>query len=291
MIQESKSVLRSSIAYVRSANGNSCWIGLLITLAFGLSLSGCAKHSDSGEASIPPSLPETVSYYTYEVINAWPHDPEAFTQGLLFHQGSLLESTGLNGKSSLREVDWQTGRVKKQVSVPDRYFAEGLTVIDGKAYQLTWRNQKGFIYDADTFQVLGEFSYQGEGWGLTTDGNVLILSDGTNQIRFLDPTTFSVVRTIKVQHDGKAVDNLNELEFIHGEIFANIWQTNRIVRIDPSTGSVRGVIDLRGLLAVWHRRPNTDVLNGIAYDRKSDRLFVTGKNWPKLFEVRLKRIP
>jgi glutaminyl-peptide cyclotransferase len=276
---------------MRRANRNSCRIRLLIALEFALLLTACGKQSDSGEASIPPSLPETVSHYTYEVINVWPHDSQAFTQGLLFHQGSLLESTGLNGKSSLREVDWQTGRIKKRVTVPNRYFAEGLTVIGAKAYQLTWRNQKGFVYDADTFQPLGEFAYKGEGWGLTTDGTLLILSDGTNQIRFLDPATFALVRTIKVQHDGKAVVNLNELEFIHGEIFANIWQTNRVVRIDPSTGIVRGVIDFTGLLSIWDRRPATDVLNGIAYDSKSDRLVVTGKNWPKLFEVRLKRKP
>ena len=291
MNRDSKSGLRSTIDFMRSANGNSPWIRLLIALEFTFSLTGCRKSSDSGEASIPPSLSETVSHYTYEVINAWPHDSHAFTQGLLFHEGSLLESTGVKGESSLREVDLQTGRVKKRVRLPDRYFAEGLTVIDAKAYQLTWRNRKGFIYNADTFQRLGEFAYEGEGWGLTTDGNLLILSDGTNRIRFLNPVTFDVVRTIEVQNGGKAVDRLNELEFIHGEIFANIWQTDRIVRIDPANGSVRGMIDLGGLLALWHRRPNTDVLNGIAYDRKSDRLFVTGKNWPKLFEVRLKRRP
>jgi glutamine cyclotransferase len=258
-------------------------IGLLIVLA----LAGCEKRDD-GHASIPQAPSEGVSHYTYEVVHIWPHDTRAFTQGLVFRKGSILESTGLNGESSLREVEWQTGRVVKQVTVPRQYFAEGLAVLDAKAYQLTFKNQKGFIYDADTFQMLGEFTYDGEGWGLTTDGRLLILSDGTSRIRFIDPTTFMVVRTIEVQDGGKKVDRLNELEFIRDEIFANVWQTDRVVRIDAETGRVRGVIDFTGLLAPADRKAMTDVLNGIAYDPENDRLFVTGKCWPKLFEVRLK---
>ena len=206
----------------------------------------------------------------------------------MFRNGSLLESTGLNGSSSLREVDLATGKILKQVTVPRQYFAEGLAVVGDKAYQLTWQNHKGFIYDADTFRLLGEFTYEGEGWGLTTDGRQLILSDGTSRIRFLDPKTFSVVRSIEVTEDGKPVYQLYELEYIRGEIFANVWQTDRIVRIDAESGKVRGTIDLTGLLSNNERGPNTDVLNGIAYDEEKDRLVLTGKRWPKIFEVKLK---
>lgn len=232
-----------------------------------------------------------VANYSYEVVASWPHDRGAFTQGLVFRNGALLESTGLNGRSSLREVEVKTGRVLKQMSMPAQFFGEGLTVLGGRAYQLTWRNGKGFIYDADTFRLEKEFAYEGEGWGLTTDGRELILSDGTNRIRFIDPATFQVIRSISVTEAGKPVAHLNELEWIHGEIFANVWQTNRIVRIDPASGEVRGAVDFTGLLSAQERRPDTDVFNGIAYDAANDRLFVTGKNWPKVFEVRLKIRP
>lgn len=226
--------------------------------------------------------------YTYEVVKAWPHDRGAFTQGLVFRDGTLLESTGLNGQSSLREVNLEDGRVLKHVQVPAVYFAEGLAVVGAEAFQLTWQNRKAFVYDADTFRELKQFSYEGEGWGLATDGTQLILSDGTARIRFLDPATFAVKRTIDVTREGKPVVRLNELEYIRGEIFANVWETDEVVRIDPATGQVRGVIDFSGLLSPQDRRPDTDVLNGIAYDEKNDRLFVTGKRWPRLFEVRLK---
>lgn len=273
---------------MKNANPVSPWSRALAALV--LLLAGCGPHGQSGAAANVAPVPPApgVVRYGYEVLKAWPHDPGAFTQGLLFRHGSLLESTGLNGESSLREVDWQTGRILKQVNVPREYFAEGLAVIEGKAYQLTWQNRKGFIYDADTFQKLGEFPYLGEGWGLTTDGRQLILSDGTHQIRFLDPATFAVVRTIDVLADGRPVAQLNELEYIHGEIFANVWQTDRVVRIDPATGRVVGEIDFSGLLPPQDRTPTTNVLNGIAYDPAADRLVVTGKHWPKLFEVRLK---
>jgi glutamine cyclotransferase len=203
----------------------------------------------------------------------------------------LLESTGLNGESTLREVEVKTGRVLKQVPLPREYFAEGLAVVGSKAYQLTWQNRKAFVYWADTFQRVGEFDYPGEGWGLTTDGRLLILSDGTSRIRFLDPATFAVVRTIDVVLEGKPLAQLNELEYINGEIFANVWQTDRVVRIDPASGLVRGVIDFAGLLSPLDRRRDTDVFNGIAYDASADRLLVTGKRWPSVFEVRLKALP
>lgn len=229
--------------------------------------------------------------YTYEVVKAWPHDRGAFTQGLVFHRGELIESTGLNGASTLRAVEIATGRVRRQIQVPAAYFAEGLAVLGDRAFQLTWQNRKGFVYDVDTFQLQREFTYEGEGWGLATDGRNLILSDGTSRIRFLDPSTFAVSRTVEVTMNGKPLDQLNELEFIAGEIFANVWQTDRVVRIDPATGVVLGVIDFSGLLSAQDRGPDTDVLNGIAYDAAGDRLFVTGKRWPRIFEVRLKGRP
>ena len=175
--------------------------------------------------------------------------------------------------------------------VPDRYFAEGLAVLGGKAFQLTWKAEKGFIYDEATFRLELEFAYTGEGWGLAMDGNSLIMSDGTSQIRFLDPATFKVQRTIQVAVQGRPVNQLNELEYIQGEIFANIWQTDFVVRIDPGNGSVTDVINFAGLLSLAERAAGADVLNGIAYDNANDRLFVTGKLWPKVFQIRLKRVP
>ena len=227
--------------------------------------------------------------YRFEVVNSWPHDPAAFLQGIVFHDGAFLESDGQYGQSCLRKVELKTGKVLKQVSVPPQIFAEGMTLFQGKIYQLTWKNQKGFIYDPESLQKLGEFRYDGEGWGLTHDHEALILSDGTNQIRFLDPATFEVKRTISVMFRGQPLEELNELEYVKGEIYANIWHTDRIVRIDPQSGRVLGWIDLTGLLPASERSDEEAVLNGIAYDEASDRLFVTGKLWPKIFEIRLKK--
>lgn len=229
----------------------------------------------------------THAEYTYEVVNAWPHDPQAFTQGLVYLDGQLLESTGLNGRSSLRRVELETGRVLKKVNLPSEYFGEGLAVLRDRIYQLTWQHQRGFVYDLATLSPLREFTYSGEGWGLTTDGRALILSDGSPTLRFLDPETSQVLHTLTVTIDGRPLPQLNELEFIDGEIFANIWQTHTIVRIDPATGRVTGTIDLTGILPAQERHRDTDVLNGIAYDPATKRLFVTGKNWPRLFEIKL----
>lgn len=229
-----------------------------------------------------------VPVYTFEVVNTWPHDRRAFTQGLIFHDEVFLESTGQYGESSLRRVEPRTGRVLKKVDVARQYFAEGLTLFQGKLYQLTWTTRKGFIYDPATFQMQGEFTFDGEGWGLTHDGQNLILSDGTSQIRFLDPATFSIRKTINVTDGGRPVRELNELEYVKGEIYANIWHTDRIARIDPASGRVVGWIDLTGLLPDAERDDEEAVLNGIAYDEATGRLFVTGKLWPKLFEIRLK---
>jgi len=278
---------------VKNANLVS-WGGLAL-ISIVLALAACAKHPADKPASIPPLPPPAVGggappvvRYTYEVVAVWPHDRSAFTQGLAFRDGVLLESTGLNGESTLREVEVTTGRVLMQVPLPREYFAEGLAVVGAKAYQLTWQNRKVFVYSADTFQRVGEFDYPGEGWGLATDGRRLILSDGTSRIRFLDPETFAVVGAIDVAWNGRPLPELNELEYINGEIFANVWRTDLVVRIDPASGLVRGVIDFAGLLSPLDRRRDTDVLNGIAYDAAADRLFVTGKRWPSVFEVRLK---
>jgi glutamine cyclotransferase len=227
--------------------------------------------------------------YGYEVVHVFPHDPDAFTQGLIFHEGSFLESTGEVGHSSLRRVQPDNGKVVQKVDVSPPYFAEGITLLNGKIYQLTWQHQIGFIYDALTFEKTGEFQYTGEGWGLTNDSHSLILSDGSNRIRFLDPANFQVTKTISVLEGHTAIQEINELEYVQGEIYANIWHADRIARIDPNTGKVVGWINLAGLLAPGEVQDEEAVLNGIAYDEPSGRLFVTGKLWPKTFEIRLKQ--
>ncbi len=222
----------------------------------------------------------------YRVLHTYPHDGNAFTQGLIFLDGKLYESTGLPGRSSLRKVNLDDGRVEKQHDVAAQFFAEGLTHWGNTLVQLTWKSQKGFVYDRSSFRLLRTFEYSGEGWGLTQDGVHLILSDGSSSLRFLDPKTFREVRKFSVTDDGKPVTQLNELEYIHGEIYANIWQSNRIARIAPATGKVLGWIDLTGILSAADST-QADVLNGIAYDPQKKRLFVTGKLWPKLFEIQV----
>ena len=230
-----------------------------------------------------------VPVYGYEVVNIFPHDPEAFTQGLVFNDGALLESTGLERQSTLRRVELQTGKVLKKIDVAPYFFAEGITLMGGKIYQLTWKGEKGFVYDPQTFEKTGEFPYTGEGWGLTHDADSLILSDGSNKIRFIDPSNYSVRRVISVTDGARPVMELNELEYVKGEIYANVWHQNRVARIDPQTGQVKGWIDFSGLLKPGDVTDEEAVLNGIAYDEAGDRLFVTGKLWPKLFEVRLRQ--
>ncbi|HVF44614.1 MAG TPA: glutaminyl-peptide cyclotransferase [Pyrinomonadaceae bacterium] len=230
-----------------------------------------------------------VPVYGYEVVSAYPHDAQAFTQGLVFEGGQFLESTGLERHSTLRRVELQTGKVLQKVDVPGYFFAEGMTLFGGKVYQLTWRGMKGFIYDPKTFEKTGEFKYEGEGWGLTHDADSLILSDGTDEIRFLDPSTYAVKRSISVTDAGRPVEEINELEYVKGEIYANIWHENRVARIDPRDGRVAGWIDLSGLLKPGEVTDKEAVLNGIAYDEQGDRLFVTGKLWPKVFEIKLRQ--
>jgi len=263
---------------------------IAMSLAFAACNSGNAVTSKA-ETQQPNQMtaPARVPTYTYEVINVYPHDTGAFTQGLVFHQGALYESTGLNGSSSLRRVELETGKVLKKIDVPAVFFAEGLALFNGRLYQLTWQTQRGFVYDLDSFNMLRDFSYTGEGWGLTHDSRSLIMSDGTSQIRFLNPDTFEVQRVIAVQDNGRQITQLNELEYVKGEIYANIWQTDRVARIDPQSGRVTAWVNLSGLLSSEDLTRPDAVLNGIAYDEASDRLFVTGKLWPKLFEIRLKQ--
>ena len=224
---------------------------------------------------------------TYQVVHAYPHDTQAFTQGLIYLDGHLYESTGIRGQSSLRMEDLTTGSILKFHEVPSDYFAEGLTNWGSTLIQLTWETHLALVYDRATFQQLRTFSYTGEGWGLTQDGKSLILSDGTAQLRFLDPATFHELRRITVRDHGKPITQLNELEYIHGQVFANIWHSDRIARIDPATGRVAGWIDLSGLLPKSERSNPEAVLNGIAWDEQNQRLFVTGKLWPRIFEIRI----
>lgn len=225
---------------------------------------------------------------TYQVVHAYPHDAQAFTQGLIYLDGHLYESTGLEGHSSLRMEDLETGRILQFQDVP-KYFAEGLTNWGSTLVQLTWQSHVALVYDRFSFHQLRTLPYTGEGWGLTQDGKSLILSDGSAQLRFLDPVTFKEQRRITVKDHGKPLppEQLNELEFVHGEIYANLWHTDKIARIAPATGKVLGFIDLRGLLPASERSGPEAVLNGIAYDPEHDRLFVTGKLWPKLFEIKI----
>lgn len=239
--------------------------------------------SQSARKNRDGSVPE----YSYRIVNSFPHDPQAYTQGLVYKDGFFYEGTGLNGRSSLRKVRLVTGKVLQRVDLPPEFFGEGITLLSGKIFQLTWKAHGGFIYDARDFRQLGRFSYAGEGWGLTTDGRDLYMSDGTAGIRVLDPLTLKEKRRIRVHDSADAIQELNELEYINGEIFANIWQTDKIARISPRTGKVVGWIDLAGILSPMYRRTPDAVLNGIAYDSQGKRLFVTGKLWPSIFEIQL----
>jgi glutamine cyclotransferase len=253
---------------------------LLIAIVFSSCQPGKATRVESNG---------TIPNYTYDIVKVYPHDADAFTQGLVFRDGKLLESTGEEGRSTLRKVDLDSGQTLKKVDLAPQYFGEGMTVLNNKVYQVTWQHQIGFIYDYQTFERLGEFNYEGEGWGLTTDGQSLILSDGSNRLRFLDANSFRVISTIDVTENGQPVRQLNELEYIKGEIYANIWHSTRIVTINPQTGAVTTSMDCADLVSQSGAHDEEAVLNGIAYDEASDRLFVTGKLWPKLFEIRVKK--
>ena len=256
---------------------------VISTLAIALLGSGCS----SAETGVPTeiSVNSQVESCSYQIVNTYPHDANAFTQGLVYYEGDLYEGTGLNGRSSLRLVDLETGKVLQITNLDDEYFGEGITLFKDQLIQLTWRSQVGFVYDRESFAKLQEFAYTTEGWGLTHDGENLIMSDGSDRLFFLDPETFEEVRQISVRDRDQPVDKLNELEYINGEIYANVWMSDRIARINPETGQILGWIDLAGLVDPALAANRDAVLNGIAYDSENDRLFVTGKLWSNLFEI------
>ena len=241
------------------------------------------------------SAAEKIPVYTYEIVNAFKHDPKAFTQGLVFHDGFFFESTGQHGESSIRKVEIDSGRVLQKQDLSKNYFGEGAAILGDRIYQITWRDGKAFVYDLNDLKLLKELEYQGEGWGLTADGTNLIMSDGTHVIRFVDPESFRTVRTVVVfDESGRPLMDLNELEYVKGEIWANVWHSenigkpNHIARIDPNSGKLLGWIDLENISPDDVRRDAENTLNGIAYDAAMDRIFVTGKNWRNLFEIKLK---
>lgn len=222
----------------------------------------------------------------FKVVAAFPHDSSSFTQGLVFADGQLYESTGLEGESTLRRVDLTTGQTLQRIDVPGKYFAEGLALVGDELLQLTWQSKIGFVYDRHTFKQKRTFSYKTEGWGIAYDGSSqLVMSDGSDTLTFLDPKSFAATRTLKVQDAGRAIGNLNELEWIEGEIWANVWMTDRIARISPATGDVNAWVDLSSLYPLPQRVPPADVLNGIAYDKATRRIFITGKKWPRLYQI------
>ena len=229
----------------------------------------------------------TIKSYSYEVTNSFPHDPAAFTQGLVFENDTLYEGTGRYGLSDIREVILESGQVVFSRDLDGQYFGEGITIFGENLYQLTWRSKIGFVYNVDNFALTDQFSYNTEGWGLTHNDTELIMSDGSSTIYFRDPVSFAIKRTISVRDKDGSVSSLNELEYIDDIIYANVWLTDKIVMIDPADGKIIGVIDLSGLLAPEDMTGNEDVLNGIAWDRSGQRLFVTGKLWPKLYEIEL----
>ena len=267
-------------------------VGVVVIVVVAL-FAGCVEK----QAPLPTQTsnpPDATPVYGYKIVNTYPHDRKAFTEGLVFDDGFLYEGTGICGESTLRKVELETGKVLKLYHLPVQFFGEGVTIWNDTLLQLTWKSRIGFVYDKESFLLLREFAYPTEGWGITHDGKHLIMSDGTSALYFLNPDTFEEIGQIEVRDKGVPIINLNELEYIQGEIYANVWRTNHIARISPETGQVVGWIDLKGLLSeedlkglLSEENRSEDVLNGIAYDAKQDRIFVTGKCWPKLFEIKL----
>jgi glutamine cyclotransferase len=278
----------------------SIFLPILIALLGEVVVSSCATSPDSRsnnasknaisrvpKDSLDSTTPEVVPLYTYKIVNTYPHDRNAFTQGLVFEDGVLYEGTGLHGQSTLRKVELETGDILRILTLPAQFFGEGVTIYGNKLIQLTWQSNVGFIYDKESFELLQEFNYSTEGWGITHDGKRLIMSDGTSTLHFLDPETFQEIGQIEVYDRNGPVTKLNELEYVQGEIYANIWKTDRVARIAPLTGRVMGWIELENILSPEDRNHRVDALNGIAYDAKNDRLFVTGKFWPKIIEIEM----
>ena len=238
-------------------------------------------------AVVAPENAGTPTTYSYEIVHIYPHDSNAFTQGLVYEDGNFYEGTGWWGKSNLRQVDIETGEVLQQVDLPESYFGEGITTWQDRIIQITWRSNVAFVYDKESFEQIGQFNYETEGWGITHDGSKLIMSDGTNILTFRDPDSFEPIGQVAVMDGNTPITQLNELEYVNGEVWANVWQTDRIVRIAPDSGEVVGWIELAGIYPNDDPNNPDDVLNGIAYDSVHDRLFVTGKLWGQLFEIRL----
>lgn len=267
---------------------------LFLLLIFSLSIACTGSPNDPPvNVNKPPRANEPLPVYSYQIVNTFPHDPKAFTQGLVVHNGVFYEGTGGRRSdsfhSSLRKVEIETGKVLQKFDLASEYFGEGITILNDKIYQLTWQENKAFVYDVNDLKLLKEFKYGTEGWGITTDGTNLFYSDGSHLIRVVNPETFEVTKTVPVLDEkGRPVMELNELEYVKGEIWANIWQKGWIVRIDPASGKLLGRIDLNVLTDEQRdASPNADVLNGIAYDAATDRIFVTGKQWNKLFEIKV----
>ena len=264
--------------------------GSAALLIFALMRSGSESQSNGTAVNKSTAASdERVRQVSYEVVNSYAHDSTSFTQGLLWHDGGFYESTGQYGQSKLRRLEFPSGKVLKEISLTPELFGEGLALVDKRLIQLTWKTHRGFVYDLNTFQPLQEFSYDTEGWGLTYDGENLILSDGSSDLFYLDAQTFKPVKKLAVRMNGQPIRELNELEFIDGEIWANVWQTDLILRIDPSTGRVVSFLNLKGILAPSDRTGGENVLNGIAYDVDKKRIFVTGKLWPRIFEIRVRQ--
>jgi glutamine cyclotransferase len=263
------------------------WVAGLALLAIAVAVTVAVPLLGKGDGGDDRDPSGRVPVYGFEVKRAYRHDPNAYTQGLVFDDGFLYEGTGKYGASELRKVELATGKVVRRHRLPARYFGEGIALVGDRIVQLTWQGGVGFVYEKESFRKVREFDYPGEGWGVTHDGKRLILSDGSAELRFLDPESFEEIGRVTVRDRGAPVRDLNELEFVEGEIYANVWQRDAIARISPEDGKVVGWIDLRGLLSNENRTARTEVLNGIAYDPGDHRLFVTGKNWPLLFEIKL----
>jgi len=274
--------MKFSTTLIRYLKCSTVILGLVICSSFWHS-DYLAAFTNSSYANEKIDTP----VFGYKIVNTYPHDTNSFTQGLIFDKGVLYESTGLNGHSAVKIVDLKTGKTLKSHELPDNYFGEGIAIIENKIIQLTWRSKTGFVYDKKTLKLIKKFSYQTQGWGITYDGKYLIISDGSAVLYFMDPNTFKVVGTLEVYGDNGKVSKLNELEYINGEIYANIWGIEKIARINPKTGRVTAWIDLSGLLSDQDKKNRVDVLNGIAFNSDKGRLFVTGKLWPKLFEIEL----
>ena len=280
--------------FLRTLRSSRAALMALLVGTFGLvgtagAFGGCGPDAANDQRSGEAPVTRTPTY-AFEVVATYPHDPKAFTQGLQWHQGRLFESTGQVGTSGIREVELTSGRVLREQALEAPHFGEGIVILGPTLFQITWQSGQAFTYDWNTFRRgSATFRYDGEGWGLTTDGTSVIMSNGTPSLVWRNPKTFAVERTVTVSDHGTPVTQLNELEWVKGEIWANVWQSDQIARINPATGEVTGWIDLQGILPALDRTGSEDVLNGIAYDAAGDRIFVTGKLWPKLFEIRIRQ--